>query len=156
MRIGIKLMLVVVYLWLAPAITPGSEVRVKMSDLPPAVQATVKEQSKGATIRGFSKETEKGKTTYEVELTKNGRGKDVSMDTDGKVVEVEEEVAIGSIPEAARTAIEKGAKGGKILKVEAVSAGGGAAQAYEAQVLKAGKRSEVRVAPDGSPKPEED
>ena len=127
-----------------------------MSDLPPAVQATVKEQSKGATIRGFTKETEKGKTTYEVELTKDGRGKDVSMDANGKVVEVEEEVALNSIPAAARTAIEKGATGGKVLKVEAVSAGSGAPQAFEAQVLKGGKRSEVRVAPDGSPKPEED
>jgi len=127
-----------------------------MSDLPPAVQAAVKEQSKGATIRGLSKETEKGKTIYEVQLSKNGHGKDVSMDSSGRVVEVEEEVSLGSIPEAARNAIRKSAGSGKILKVEAVSAGSGTPDAYEAQVLKAGERSEVRVAPDGSPKPEED
>jgi len=155
MRLCERLMAAVSALWLTAAMGQAKEERVKMSDLPPAVQATVKEQSKGATIRGFAKETEHGKPIYEVEMTVNGLGKDVSMDADGKVVEVEQEVAIGSIPEAARNAIEKGAKGGKILKVEAVSSGGGAPEAYEAQVLKGGKRSEVRVAPDGSPKPED-
>jgi hypothetical protein len=156
MKAGTIIMVGSVCFYLALGTTQGKEVRLNMSDLPPAVQAAVKEQSKGATIRGLSKETEKGKTIYEVELTKNGHGKDVSMDTSGRVVEVEEEVALGSIPEAARNAIQKSAGSGKILKVEAVSAGSGAPDAYEAQVLKAGKRSEVRVAPDGSPKPEED
>ena len=96
-----------------------------------------------------------GKTIYEVEMTVNGHGKDISMDAQGNVVEVEEEVEIASIPEGARTAIEKGAAGGKILKVEAVSDGSGSPNAYEAHVRKADKQSEVRVAPDGSPKPED-
>jgi len=148
-------MLAILSLLLSAAVCFGKEERVKVSDLPAAVQATVKEQSKGATVRGFSKEQEHGKRIYEVEMTVNGHGRDVSMDAEGKVVEVEEEVEIGSIPEAARSAIEKGAEGGKILKVEALSSGSSSPDAYEAQVRKAGKRSEVRVAPDGSPKPED-
>jgi len=132
----------------------ASEKRVKLADLPPAVQKTVKEQSKGATIRGYLQAVENGKTTYEVAMTVHGHGKDVSMDATGAVVEVEEEVPLASIPVAAKQAIEKGAAGGKVLKVEAASNGSGPAQAYEAQVLKDGKRSEVRVSPDGSPAPE--
>lgn len=155
MRTFAKFSLAVSFLFLCAALGEGKEERVKMSDLPPAVQTAVKEQSKGATIRGLAKETENGKTTYEVEMTVNGRGKDVSMDQNGKVVEVEEQVALDSIPEAAKKAIEKGAGGGKILKVEAVSDGSSSANAYEAQVQKAGKHLEVRVAPDGSPKPED-
>ena len=155
MRTCAKLVLAVFSLSLAAAISQAKEERVKLSDLPPAVQATVKEQSNGATVRGFSKETENGKTTYEVEMTVNAHGKDVSMDADGKVVEVEEAVDISSIPAAAGSAIETGAEGGKVLKVEAVSSGSGSPDAYEAQVRKAGKRTEVRVAPDGSPKPED-
>ena len=155
MRRFAKSVLAAFSLSLAATICQGKEERVKLSDLPPAVRATAKEQSRGATVRGFNKEIENGKTTYEVEMTVNGHGKDVSMDTDGKVVEVEEEVNISSIPEAARSAIEKGAEGGKVLKVEAVSSGSGSPDAYEAQVRKAGKRTEVRVAPDGSPKPED-
>ena len=131
----------------------ASDKPVKMKDLPPAVQRTVQEQSKGATIRGLSTELEHGKTIYEVEMTVNGHGKDVSMDASGAVIEVEEEVALGSIPAAARAAIVKAAAGGKIAKVEKVT--GGKEVAYEAALRKDGKRSEVRVSADGSMLPED-
>ena len=126
---------------------------VKMKDLPPAVQRTVQEQSKGTTVTGLSTEVEHGRRTYEVEMTVNGHGKDVSMDASGTVIEVEEEVALDSIPAAARTAIKKAAAGGKIAKVEKVT--GGKETAYEAALRKDGKRSEVRVSADGSMLPED-
>ena len=85
----------------------ASEQRVKMEDLPPAVQATVKAQSQGATLRGLSKEVENGKTLYEAEMVVNGHGKDVEIDASGAVVAVEEEVALSSLPAAARAAIAK-------------------------------------------------
>jgi hypothetical protein len=118
-----------------------------MKELPAAVQRTVKEQSKGATIRGLSKEVEGGKTTYEVEMKVNGRGKDVTMDASGAVIEVEEEVALESIPGAARAAIEKAAGSGQITKVGKVS--GGKETVYEAGLRRNGKRSEVKVSRDG-------
>src|SRR5713226_5912294 len=96
----------------------AAEKKVKMQDLPPAVRKTVQEESKGATLRGLGQEVENGKTLYEAELTVNGHNKDVSIDTDGKVVSVEEEVAIDSIPAAARDAIQKFAGKGKIGRVE--------------------------------------
>lgn len=131
----------------------ASDKPVKMKDLPTAVQRTVQEQSKGATVRGLSTEVEHGRTIYEVEMTVNGHGKDVSMDASGTVIEVEEEVALGSIPAAARAAIVKAAAGGKIAKVEKVT--GGKEVAYEAALRKDGKRSEVRVSADGSMLPED-
>ena len=131
----------------------ASDRPVKLKDLPPAVQRTVQDQSKGATIRGLSKEAEHGRTIYEVEMTVNGHGKDVSMDASGTVIEVEEEVALGSIPAAARAAIEKAAAGGKIAKVEKVTRG--ERIAYEAALRKDGKRSEVRVGAEGQTLPEE-
>lgn len=36
--------------------------------------------SKGATIEGFSQETENGKTTYEIEMVVDGHTKDVELD----------------------------------------------------------------------------
>ena len=125
----------------------ASEKAVTMKDLPAAVQRTVQEQSKGATIRGFSKELENGKTVYEVKTKVNGHGKDVSMDASGAVIEVEEEVALESIPAAAQAAIKKAAGSGQITKVEKVSAGN--QTAYEAHLRKDGKRSEVKVSGDG-------
>jgi uncharacterized membrane protein YkoI len=125
----------------------ASEKAVTMQDLPAAVQRTVQEQSKGAIIRGLSKEVEGGRTVYEVEMKVKGLGKDVTMDASGAVIEVEEEVALESIPGAARAAIVKAAGSAQITKVERVSAG--TQTAYEAHLRKDGKRSEVKVTGDG-------
>ena len=128
----------------------AAEKRVKMESLPPAVQKTVQEQAKGATIRGLSIEIEDGKTFYEAELKVNGHNKDVLIDPSGAVVEVEEEVALDSLPAAAKDAIQKHAAKGKIMLVESVSKND-ALVAYEAKIKTAGKTSEIAVKPDGSP-----
>jgi precorrin-3B methylase len=75
------------------------------------------------------------------------------MDQKGTVIEVEEEVPFENIPSRAKSAIEKAASGGKVLKVESV-VHGAAVVAYEAQVQRGSKRSEVRVSPEGKPAPE--
>ena len=126
----------------------AQEQAVKMKDLPPAVQKTVQEQTKGAVLKGLSKEVENGKTTYELETTVKGRSRDLLIDASGVVVEVEEEVALDSIPPAAKAAIAKNAAGGKITRVETVTRG--KTTTYEAAITKAGKSSEVAVAADGT------
>jgi predicted aspartyl protease len=128
----------------------AAEKRVKMESLPPAVQKTVQEQAKGATIRGLSIEIEDGKTFYEAELKVNGHNKDVLIDPNGAVVEVEEEVALDSLPAAAKDAIQTRAAKGQIVLVESVSKND-AVVAYEAKIMTAGKTSEVKVTPDGCP-----
>jgi len=125
-----------------------SERRVKMKDLPQAVQQTVREQSRGATIKGFSKEIEHGQTFYEVEMKVNGHGKDILIDPNGAVVEIEEEVALASLAPDVRVTIEQHADRGKVRKVESITKNN-TIVAYEAVVQKAGKKSEIKVAPDG-------
>jgi len=68
----------------------AQEKKIKREELLPPSRKPVAEQSAGATIRGFSTEVEQGKRLYEVELTVNGHTKDISMDEQGSVVEVEE------------------------------------------------------------------
>jgi len=126
----------------------ASERKVKMQDLPKAVQKTVLEQSKGATIRGLSKEVEHGKTYYEIELKVGGHGKDILIDFAGAIVEVEEEVTMDSLPAAVKTTIESKAGKGKIRKVESLTKNN-AVIAYEAHVDTAGKKSEIKVGPEG-------
>lgn len=128
----------------------ASEKKVRMKDLPKAVQKTVQEQSKGAALSGLSKEVEHGKTYYEVELKVNGHGKDILIDPAGAIVEVEEEVTMASLPPAVKTAIEAKADKGRIIKVESITKNN-ALVAYEAQVNTAGKKSEVKVGPEGKP-----
>jgi hypothetical protein len=128
----------------------GQEKKIKRSDLPPTVEKTVAEVSKGATIKGFSEEIENGKTTYEVEMVVNGHTKDVEVDASGAVLEIEEEVAMDSLPANVKAGLTAKAATGKILKVESLTKNGKLV-AYEAKVETAGKKSEIQVGPDGKP-----
>lgn len=128
----------------------AQEKKIKRSDLPPAVEKTVAAQSAAATIKGFSKEAEKGQTYYEAEMIVNGHTKDILMDTNGAIVEVEEEVAMDALPAEVKAGLQAKAGEGKLVKVETLTKQDKLV-AYEAQVTKGGKKSEVQVGPDGKP-----
>lgn len=125
-----------------------TEKRVTMKELPAAVQATVKEQSKGAKLRGLAMETENGKTYYEAELMIKGRSKDVTIDPDGKVVTIEEQVALSALPAVAKAEILKQAGKRRIGLVESVTENNVLAY-YEAHIKSGGKTIEVKVTPEG-------
>jgi hypothetical protein len=149
MNLSIKLAILFLAAGLGTAsAVQAQEKKVKREELPAAVEKTVAEQAKGAAIRGFSREIERGKTYYEVELTVNGHGKDVSMDENGTIVEVEEVVPLNSLSAPVRAGLEKAAGAGRITKVESLTMGGKLV-AYEAVVRTGGKRSEIQVGPDG-------
>ncbi len=127
----------------------GAEKKVQMKDLPPDVQKTVQEQTKGATIKALIKETTKGKTTYEVESVVNGKTRDFIVDEKGTVVEVEEQTSLDKIPAAAKAAIEKTIAGGKLGMVETFTKGG--QTSYEAAyTTKSGKKASINVKADGT------
>jgi hypothetical protein len=128
----------------------AQEKKIKRSDLPPAVEKTVAAQSAGATVKGFSKENEKGQTYYEAEMVVNGHSKDILIDTNGAIVEVEEEVAMNALPPDVKVGLQAKAGEGKLIKVESITKKDKLV-AYEAQVTKDGKKSEVQVGPDGKP-----
>ena len=137
--------------WLAAvlATTAGAqEKRLKKADLPPAVQKTADEQSQGATVKGYASGKENGRLQYEVELVVDGHSKDVTIAPDGKVLEIEEEVALDALPAAVREGLQRKAGPGEITKVESIS-NHGSLVAYEAHVTSGGKRSEIQVGPDG-------
>jgi len=126
----------------------AQEKKIKREELPPAFEKTVAEQSKGATINGFSTEVEDGKKLYEVAMTVNGKGKDISMDEQGNIVEIEEEVALDSISPEVKAGLLKAAGTGTITKVESLTKKDKIV-AYEAGVKNGTKKSEVQVGPDG-------
>jgi uncharacterized membrane protein YkoI len=130
------------------SVVQAQEKKLKREQLPPAVEKTVATESQGATINGFATEVEKGKRLYEVELTVDGRSKDISMDKRGRVVEVEEEVAIDSLPTAVQEGLRKAAGAGTIGKIESLTKNGKLV-AYEAHVKTGTKRSEIQVGSNG-------
>jgi uncharacterized membrane protein YkoI len=128
----------------------AQEKKIRRADLPSAVEKTVSAQSQGATIKGFSTENENGQTYYEAEMSVSGHTKDVLIDPAGTVVEVEEQVALDSLPAAVKDGLQAKAGKGKILKVESLSKHDKLV-AYEAKVQTDGKKSEIQVGPDGKP-----
>jgi hypothetical protein len=149
MKTNHKILLLVVILALVGSVF-AQEKRIKRSELPTAVEKTVVEQSKGATIRGFSEEKENGRTTYEAEMLVNGRTKDVQMDANGAVIEIEEQLDIQAVPAGVRAGLQAKAGKGKITKIESITKKDKLV-AYEAQVVTDGKKSEVQVGSDGKP-----
>jgi hypothetical protein len=134
------------------SLAQAQEKKLKREQLPPAVEKTVATESQGATINGFATEVEKGKRLYEMELTVNGHSKDILMDKNGNVVEVEEEVTMDSLPAAVQEGLRKAAGAGTIGKVESLTKGGKLV-AHEAHVKTGAKRSEIQVGPNGEKLP---
>ena len=130
--------------------TFAQEKKIDRSALPPAVEKTVVEQSNGATIRGFSQEKEDGQISYEASMLVNGHTKDVQIDVNGAVLEIEEQVDLQALPANARAGLQAKAGKGKITKVESITKKDKLV-AYEAKVVTDGKKSEVQVGPDGKP-----
>lgn len=128
----------------------AAEKKIPLKDLPAAVQKTIQEETRNATLVGLEKEQDNGKTVYELETKVDGRTRDLTIDAEGKVIEVEEEMILSGVPAAARAAIEKAAAGGTIEQVEALTKGG--ATDYEASFTKGGKKSQIIVSSDGSVK----
>jgi len=125
----------------------GKEAKVQLTNLPQAVRATVEAETKNATIKGLSKETEKGKTVYELESLVNGRTRDLMIDSAGKVYVVEEQLDADKAPPPVRSALE--AKG-TIVVLESVLENG--KTTYEGQVkTKAGKKLSMELDADGKP-----
>ena len=131
--------------------TAAAEKKVELKNLPQAVQNAVAEQTKNAELKGLSKETEHGVTSYEIETVANGRHRDVTVDSKGNVTTIEEETPLDSIPAAAKAAIEKKVATGKIAMVEAVIRNGAVALYEASYTTKAGRKAEFAVKPDGTP-----
>ena len=140
--------LVIGSLVLSVASSVAQEKKIKRSD--PAVEKTVAAQSQRATIRGFSEERENGQMYYEAEMTVDGHSKDLLVDNSGAIVEVEEQVAMDSLPAPVKEGLQTKAGKGKLVKVESITKHEKLV-AYEAQVVTGGKKSEVQVGPDGKP-----
>jgi hypothetical protein len=153
-RIATTLTLAALLLSAGASLAQEIERPARMKDLPQAVQATVREQSRGAVVLGLTVETENGQTFYEASLRVRGRVRDVLIDANGNVVEVEEQVTLASLPPAARAEIVRQAGKGKITMVESITKNN-VIVAYEAHVRTAGRISEIKVDPYGKPLPPE-
>lgn len=137
----------------------ADESKVPVGDVPQAGVQAVKAMFPTAEISGAAKETEDGKTFFEVTLKLKGRTIDVTVGLDGKIQLVEKEIADTDLPKPVRAAID--AKYPKatykiVEEVSNVKDGKTTLDFYEALLVTADKQSlEVQVSPDGKIKKEE-
>ncbi len=125
-----------------------AEDQINKSDLPPAVQKTADAQSTGATVVGYAKDIEHGRVEYEVRLMVGDHTKDVTIDPQGEILEIEEQVALDALPANVFQGLSVRARKGRLVKAESLTRQGRIV-AYEAEVITGGKHSEIQVGPDG-------
>jgi len=68
-----------------------NEQTVKMSDLPAAVQTTIKDKAGSNEIVKIEKKTDEGKTVYEAVVNKKGKEWSIEVDANGKFLKQYEE-----------------------------------------------------------------
>jgi len=139
----------------APASAAGeaAETSVRMNSLPTAVRQTVLTETRGATIRGVSKERgEDGVMVYEVETRTNGLNRDMIIGLDGTLLISEQQVRLAELPPTVRSAILKGTGKKRITLVESVTKGGKLVY-YEAQLRSGKTTSELKVDTQGKQVP---
>jgi uncharacterized membrane protein YkoI len=135
-------------------------------ELPEAAAKAIKDAFPLATIAKVKAEDEDGMKMFEVELKQDKAEIEVTVAPDGTIVEIETEVALKDVPEAARAAISKAADGAQIkeiakeeIRAEVRKDDKGVAThvklgtpkiAFKAELVKGDQKGEIEVAADGT------
>ena len=142
------------------AAAAADEEKVPLDKAPKAVLDAAKKRFPKAEVVGVSKETEKDKTVYEVELKENGKTIDVTLTPDGAVTAIEQEIDAKELPKAVAEALDKKypkATYNSVEVVYAVTDGKESLDFYEVELTTADKKVfEVKLAADGKIKEEEE
>lgn len=84
----------------------ADEEKVPLDQLPKAVVEAVKKRFPKAGMIGAAKETEDGKTEYEVTIKDEGKKMDVMLTPDGTITVIEKEIAATDLPKAVQAALD--------------------------------------------------
>lgn len=125
----------------------AQEKKITKKDVPQAVISAFEKAYPNAKVKGYSTETEEGKTYFEVESYQGKLTLDVSYLSDGTVAEIEEGVTAGSLPDAVKAAVKSNYPKGKIAKAEKKTVG--TSVTYELKVTSGKTSAGVEVDPSG-------
>jgi hypothetical protein len=138
----------------------ADEEKVPLDKVPKAVLEAAKKRFPKAEVVGASKETEKDKTVYEVELKEAGKTIDVTLTPEGVITTIEQQIDAKDLPKAVAEALDKKYPKATYKIVEAVYGVKGGKESldfYEVLLVTAEKKEiEVQILPDGKIKAEEE
>jgi len=126
---------------------PAQKAAEPAAQLPKAIADAFKKSYPNAVIKNAAKETEGGKTVWEVESTDNGLARDLVYNPDGTVVDIEEEVPAASLPPAVTTALKAKFPKATITKAEKLFKG--KVMTYEMTITGAGDVKAAEFTPEG-------
>jgi hypothetical protein len=127
----------------AAAAKPAADPAAK---LPAPILTAFRTSYPNATVKGAAKETEGGKTVWEVESIDNGLARDLIYNPDGTVVEFEEQIDPASLPAAVSAALKAKYPAASITKAEKLMKG--TTITYE-MALKGAAVKAIEITPDG-------
>ncbi len=138
----------------------ADEETMPFDKLPQAVKDGFKKRFPDAKPTDAAKETENGKTMYEVTFKEKGKNMDITFTEAGVLTTIEKEIDKGDLPKAVTAALDKKYPGAKYKMVEEVIkvvAGKESTDYYEAELELADKKVvEVEVLADGTIKKTEE
>jgi hypothetical protein len=89
-------------------------------DVPKVILDAFHKSYPKATIKGYSRESDQGNVSYEIESIEAKTHRDISYTADGSVIAIEESLTYLDLPEPIRSAITKEYPSAKVLTCERV------------------------------------
>jgi hypothetical protein len=129
--------------------TRADEEKTPLDKVPAAALQAVKKRFPDAQISGASKETEDGKTVYEVTLKDKGRTVEVTSTADGTLLTIEREIPMKEIPEVVKKAFDAKNANVKVQSIEEVIKVEGAKETLQYYEFHLPGDVEVCIHPDG-------
>jgi hypothetical protein len=123
---------------------------IKPAELPPVVRQTVTRQQAGGNLLRLEKILREGNQIYELEFSNGAARKIVMIDGEGKVLEIRQPVKLAEVSKAAKAVIESSVGKGKLISLESVKTETGIVASYQVQFEVEGKKTLLRIRPDGS------
>jgi uncharacterized membrane protein YkoI len=137
---------IALFFWAAA--TWADEKKIALADVPNKVMTAVKEKFPGAEITGAEKETEDGKTIYEINLNHKGQSIDAEFSPEGEFLEMEAVIDAKDLPRAVADAIKSKYPDSELKRAEKVTKKDDSVL-YEVIVQSGDKKGEVVVEPSG-------
>lgn len=101
----------------------AEEEKIAPDKVPAAVLKAVKEKFPKAEIKKAEKETEDGKTTFEIGLVDGKHKIDVALKEDGTILEIEKEIPAADLPKPVADALKAKYPKAKVAKAEEITKG---------------------------------
>jgi uncharacterized protein YpmB len=135
----------------------ADEKKIDLAKVPAVVRQAAEKAAPGVKFTAASKETEKGKTTYELE-GRNAQDREVTVEVTaaGKVLEVETEIELNEVPKVVSNALKAKMPGFQAIEASTIHKDGKLVwYGFEGKNAK-GEELDVLVSPDGKTVKEDD